>query len=398
MLLSQARDLVRDATTPGAVRSSTQVCGQVGPITHCESTQGSSWSVGLGEGPSVSLSHDANGRWNVGVGVEGSTPGFAGVTGSVTQSLRSGDVEICGGATGGLAPVMSGSVQQCWTVDRDRAREMREAIAYGQQMAAQRGQAAPGYDGRPLDQSRQDANQAYLQMLNVVRNDPNVYNNPFANGGGAAPSVAAPTYQQVPMPPVPNPPSGSAGNTAGISMDQFRASVNQSMQQFRQADAQLRQNQVSQPSYQGPATPRPERQLVFDDNAPRNANAAQTLPQYAPRNGYDAQGYRTDSPRNQYDAQGNRQDSPRNVYDAQGYRQGSPRNQYDARGSRADSTRPSSNPIQGNANGYSYDLNGPRSAVSGPSSRPSQAPSIPSISQRAYGTQSQTAALSFPGE
>ncbi len=205
-------------------------------------------------------------------------------------------------------------------------------------------------------------------------------------------------------------PMATGNGSNGMTQDQFRASVNQSMQQFRQADGQLRQNSGQQP-YPGTgsaaglgatvgasAGQQSGQRLVFDDNAPRNASTGQGPQQYAPRNGYDAQGNRADSPRTQYDAQGYRQDSPRSQYDAQGYRQDSPRNQYDAQGYRADSTRPSSAPIQGNANRYSYDPSGPRSAVSGPLSQPTQAPSIPSVSQRAYGTQSQTAALHFPGQ
>jgi len=50
------------------------------------------------------------------------------------------------------------------------------------------------------------------------------------------------------------------------------------------------------------------------------------------------------------------------------------------------------------ATGYTYDPNGPRSAVSGPLSQPSPDPVIPNVSQRVPGTQSQTAALEFPAE
>jgi hypothetical protein len=186
--------------------------------------------------------------------------------------------------------------------------------------------------------------------------------------------------------------TGSGSN--GMNLDQFRASVNQSMQQFRQTDAQFRQGSGQQTlpgtgaaigaTAGASAGQQSGQRIGFDDNDPRNTSTSQGAQQYAPRNGYDAQG--------------NRQDSPRDAYDAQGYRQDSPRNQYDAQGYRADSSRPSSAPTQGSGNGYSYDPNGPRSAASGPSSQPTQAPSIPSVSQRAYGTQSQTAALHFPGE
>jgi hypothetical protein len=283
-----------------------------------------------------------------------------------------------------------------------------------------------GAGGAQLDRARQDAYQAYQQMLNQVRNDPNVYNNPFASNGGS-PSNMARADQPVPMPPVPNPPLDATGyGSGGMNPDQFRASVNQSMQQFRQADSQFRQGQASQSSPAMPGGQPSGGQLVFDENAPRNPGVSQNSQVYAPRNGYDAQGYRTDSSRNQYDAQGYRTDSPRNGYDAQGirtdssrnrydaqgYRTDSPRNQYDAQGYRTDSSRPqydaqgyrtesnrpASAPVQGNVTGFTYNPNGPRSAVSGAQGQSSPAPVIPTVSRRAIGTQSQTAALEFPGE
>ena len=407
-LIRQGQDLVRDATTPGAVRSYSQVCAQFGPIGVCESMDGASVSAGIIEGGSVTVNRDGNGRWSVGVGPEATIPGFVGATANATQYLGTGNIEACAGPTFGLAPVFSVSPQECVTVDRERAREMREAIAYGQRTAAQRGSqpATSSGDAAPLEQARQDAYQAYQQMLNQVRNDPNVYNNPFANGGGSTSSGAAPTYQQVLMPHVPNRPAGSTGSGAGMSADQFRASVNQSMQQFRQADAKPRQNQASETSNPTSTTARPDRQLVFDENAVRNPNVSQNPQIYAPRNGNDAQGYRQDSPRNQYNAQGYRTDPSRSQYDAQGYRTDGSRNQYDAQGGRTAAPR-SQYDSQGyrtdstsrpNVTRYTYDANATSSAVSGPRSQPAQAPVIPNVSQRVAGTRSQTAALRLSGE
>jgi hypothetical protein len=158
-------------------------------------------------------------------------------------------------------------------------------------------------------------------------------------------------------------PTGNGSN--GMTQDQFRASVNQSMQQFRQADAQFRQGSGQQP-YPGTGSAaglgatvgastgqQGGQRLAFDDNAPRNTSISQDPRQYAPRNGYDAQGYRQDSPRNQYDAQGYRTDSTRTQSVPQSYPQSSP------------------SPVT---------------------------PNVPAVSQRAYGTQSQTAALHFPGK
>ena len=387
-------DLWRDATTPGATRTYEQNCVRVLGSSVCRSPEGTSFSVGTEFGPQFTASRDNASHWSWGAGAE-FAPSIMGqgVAISGVRYAGSGNTEVCAGPTFGLEPIVSVSPQMCYSVDRDRAREMRDAIASAQQ--AQRNAPAVTAPDRALDQARQDVYQAYQQMLSQVRNDPNVYNNPFAANGGS-PRVSAPYTQPVPMPPTPNPPANSTGNGAGMSMDQFRASVNQSMEQFRQADAQFRQSQATQPSYQAPATPRPDRQLVFDENAPRGANVTQSPAVYAPRNGYDAQGYRQDSPRNQYDAQGYRVDSPRSQYDAQGYRTDSARPRYDAQGYRVDSTQQAPAPVQ--VSRYSYDTTGQRNASSGPVSQASQAPVIPNVTQRAPGTQSQTAVLQFPGE
>jgi hypothetical protein len=333
---------------------------------------------------------------------------------------------------------MSGSVAHCWTIDRERAREMREAIAYGQRIAQQTAQAAsspsvslPPADGGQSDDARlvydenarrQIAQYAYNPPADIVGNvqptssasasgrvtftyDPNAPKTE-AVGPLGQPSQA-PTTTGAPIP-------NMTGNGAsGMTQDQFRASVNQSMQQFRQPDAQFRQGQASQLSPAMPAGRSSDGQLTFNENAPRSLNNGQNPQAYAPRNGYDAQGYRQDSPRSRYDDQGYRQDSPRNQYDAQGYRQDSPRSRYDDQGYRSDSPRPQYDPqgyrmdstrptpagaaVQGDVTRFAYDPDGPRSAASGPVSRPSAAPVIPDVSRRAPGTVSQTAALEFPG-
>jgi murein DD-endopeptidase MepM/ murein hydrolase activator NlpD len=74
-----------------------------------------------------------------------------------------------------------------------------------------------------------------------------------------------------------------------------------------------------------------------------------------------------------------------------------PRVPYSASGQplASGTTAPNSAPVR--VTGYTYDQNAPRTAVSGPMPQPSQAPVIPSVTQRAPGTQSQTAALEFPG-
>jgi hypothetical protein len=80
-------------------------------------------------------------------------------------------------------------------------------------------------------------------------------------------------------------------------------------------------------------------------------------------------------------------------------------------------SQPNSAANQAYATRYSYDPNAQKTAVSGPLSQSSQTPmgsgngssypqtspppvtpNIPAMSQRAFGTQSQTAALHFPGE
>jgi hypothetical protein len=61
-------------------------------------------------------------------------------------------------------------------------------------------------------------------------------------------------------------------------------------------------------------------------------------------------------------------------------------------------SRPTSAPSQPDVTRFSYDPNAPKTTVSGPISRPSQAPVIPSVTPRIPGTQSQTAALEFPGQ
>jgi hypothetical protein len=230
-----------------------------------------------------------------------------------------GNPTICAGPSAGLQWGWIGasvSPSACVTYRRDRS------------SAAPAGPAMPRYSnpdqdngGILLDRVRQADDQAYQQMLDQTRYDPNAYNNLYASDRGSPASAPA-----VPMPPAPNP-SASAGMTAA----QFQASVNQSMQQFRQADAP---------------------------------------------------GYRTDSPRNPYDSQGYRIDSTR-PYDPQGYR--------------INSTQPTTPPAQGNVTRFTYDPNAQKTAVSGPISRPSQAPVIPNVTPRIPGTQSQTAALEFPG-
>jgi hypothetical protein len=231
-----------------------------------------------------------------------------------------GDPTICAGPSVGLQwgwIGASASPSACVTYRRDRS------------TAAPAGLAMPKYPnsdqdngGALLDRARQADDQAYQQMRDQTPYDPNAYNNLYASDGGSPASAPA-----VPMLPAPNP-SASAGMTAA----QFQASVNPSMQQFRQADAP---------------------------------------------------GYRTNSPRNQYDSQGYRIDSSRPQYDSQGYR--------------IDSTQPATPLAQGNVTRFTYDPNAQNTTASGPVSQPSQAPVIPAVTRRDLGTQSQTAALKFPG-
>jgi hypothetical protein len=417
MVLEQVQSLVRDATTPGAVRGYNQFCGRLPGLQICESMEGANVSLGF-EGPSVAVNRDRDGHWSSGAGVEGEVPvaPLAGVTGSVIQYFGSGNVETCAGPTFGL-PFFGISPQRCEVVDRDRARENREVMAWTQEIARRNAQAAPSSSpavspsptgGRQADDARLvfDEN-ARRQIAQYAYNPPaDIVGNVRPTSNGSAPGRTTFTYDQnAPKTEVSGPLSqpsqapmtsgapgpNAVGNSAtGMTMDQFRASVNQSMQQFRQADAQFRQTSGQQvlPGTGSAAVTgvaagasAAERQLVFDDNAPRRSTPVQSPQQFAPRNGYDAQGYRADSPRNAYDAQGYRQDSPRNGYDAQGYRQDSPRSVDDVQGYRSDSTRPRYEP-------QSYR----------PSSPAPVDPSVPAVTRRAYGTQSQTAALQFPGE
>ncbi len=183
-LIREGRDVMRDAMTPGALRNYVQTCLRFGPFQACESMEGPSVSAGLMEGMSVTASRGDQG-WSVGAGPEYSTPGIVGGTVGATRYFDSGNVEACAGPTIGLAPVASGSVQGCYVVDRKRAREMRDVIAWAEKIAALRAQSTLGDGGRPLDPSRQDLSQLYEEFVNLIRNDPNVYNNPFATGGGS---------------------------------------------------------------------------------------------------------------------------------------------------------------------------------------------------------------------
>ncbi len=345
-LIREGRDVMRDAMTPGALRNYVQTCLRFGPFQACESMEGPSVSAGLMEGMSVTASRGDQG-WSVGAGPEYSTPGIVGGTVGATRYFDSGNVEACAGPTIGLAPVASGSVQGCYVVDRKRAREMRDVIAWAEKIAALRAQSTLGDGGRPLDPSRQDLSQLYEEFVNLIRNDPNVYNNPFATGGGSTSSAAAPRSQQNSMPPVPNRPANSTANGPGMTQNQFRAAVDQAMQRFRQAYARIQQDSPGAGSgavFGAAAGTRAGRQLVFDEDAPRNSAPARRLPQYAPRNGYDPWGNRPDSPRNQYDDQGYRRGGSRSPYDSQGYRTDGSGSPYDVQGNRTDSPGEPDNP------------------------------------------------------
>jgi hypothetical protein len=236
--------------------------------------------------------------------------------------------------------------------------------------------------------------------------------------------------------------TSTANGSSGMTPDQFRASVNQAMQQFRQADAQIQQT-LTQPSPSGSAMgaaagvfagQQPDQQPVGAGNPPSYSAPAGRLPLYAPRNGYDAWGNRADSPRMQYDVQGYRRDGSRSPYDSQGYRTdslpgyGSPNSPPQSSTNLQPPSSPSSagtgaavGAFTGAMSGQRlvFDDNAPRNTSSsragaqyapgggtngstsmGPAaqSQPVPSPVVPGVSPRSLGTQSQTAALQFPGE
>lgn len=283
MILERASNFVQDVQTPGAVRQSWQVCGQAGPLQHCQSMEGSSWSVGLIEGAQVGMDRDASGRTSFGIGVEGTSPGLVGVTGQATVYPATQNVQVCAGPAVGVLPVFGGSVQRCWTVDHERAQEIREAVAYGQQV--ERNRLAQAEQARfQIEQQAAERARYEQQMRREIGE--NVYNPPAEYRQPQA-APARPAGQQ----PAPSLPTNS-----GLSQAEFNAQVAESMRQFQEADQYNRRNPLN--IQISPREPAPQAE-------PASAPAPQTrYNYYQPRNGYDAYGNRPDSPRRRYDEAG----------------------------------------------------------------------------------------------
>src|SRR5579864_4265219 len=246
-LINNARDILG--------RSHTEQCVNVGPLSHCESSDGSSY--GVGEGPQVSFDRNAEGQWRVGMGVE--TPAVGPLSPSLSVTGYPGSVEVCAGAAYGLQPVIGGSTRECWTVDRQRIQELRQAAAYGDEMARRRMQSAPVASDPNAGQAA-DPQQLIMDENTRRQIWQHAYNPPV--------DVVGPAPAAVNRAPAP---ATTSQAPAGMSQDQFRASVDRSMQQFRQADTRFQQNRRA-PAASGSstsATAQSERQLVFDENAPR---------------------------------------------------------------------------------------------------------------------------------
>ncbi len=291
------------------------------------------------EGPHFAVQQDGNGNWTYGAGADGRVgPPFVGAAGGATV-YRNDNVEVCGGVNYGLQPLAGGTTQRCLTFDAGRFNEAMQFLAGLAAGNTNPQQASPLVNGPSPNPSATmppiDPQLVYNPPMDVIRaaNGGSLAANPSSNSSqpttGSQASPASSTNSSAGRDQLvfdesnqqradttgsstsrtnsnstESQPSGQAGAANSPTQQQFRAELNQLMQQFQQAAARNQADILLQRSQAQAATSQPASVSRPDAPATVQPSSRPSGQVYAPRNGYDEYGNRADSPRRQYDDQG----------------------------------------------------------------------------------------------